>query len=93
MSGIAAGFLFVGCIVVITVGLLLRGLDKQKAKTEVPKPFPSVLWLLPIVFGVVGGTIAAVIAGTTYRATWSGLFFLGLFITFIGIFIGLLLAR
>ncbi len=39
---------------------------------------PSVLYLLPIFFGVLGGVIAAVIAGTVYKASWVVLFIVGI---------------
>ncbi len=47
--------------------------------------YPGVLWLLPILFGIVGGTIAALIASMKYQAKWSSLFIVGLVITLIGI--------
>ncbi len=43
--------------------------------------FPGVLWLLPIFFGVLGGTIAAMIASMKYQASWWELFVTGLIIT------------
>ena len=45
--------------------------------------FPGVLWVLPIVFGVVGGTVAALIANIKYQASWWELFMAGLIITFL----------
>ncbi len=35
-----------------------------------PVRFPGVLWLLPIVFGFVGGIIAGLIASLKYEASW-----------------------
>lgn len=42
--------------------------------------FPGVLWILPIFFGFIGGTIGALIAGCCYRDTWWELFLIGIII-------------
>ncbi len=43
--------------------------------------FPGILWLLPICFGVFGGTIAAVVASVKYQASWWELFAAGLIVS------------
>jgi len=52
--------------------------------------FPGVLWLLPICFGIIGGTIAAFIASIKYQASWWELFVAGLIVS-IGCYILLIL--
>ena len=47
------------------------------------KRFPGVLWLLPILFGIIGGVVASLIASLKYEATWWPLFVVGLAISFL----------
>jgi hypothetical protein len=49
--------------------------------------FPSVLWLLPILFGFVGGIVAAFISNIAYKASWWKLFVIGICITLLWIFV------
>ncbi len=50
--------------------------------------FPGVLWVLPILFCVLGGVIGAIIAGTIYKANWWGLLLVGFVMLFIYFAIG-----
>ena len=43
--------------------------------------FPGILWLLPICFGVIGGTVAAFISSMKYQASWWELFVAGLLVS------------
>jgi len=43
--------------------------------------FPGVLWILPIIFGLLGGIVAALISSLKYQASWWELFVAGLLIT------------
>ena len=47
------------------------------------KQFPGVLWLLPIMFGLLGGLTAALISGLKYKASWWELFLAGCIVTFV----------
>lgn len=64
----------------------------ENIKAEKPS---GALWILPIVFGFLGGTIAAVIVGTKYGHGWLEFFLVGIVMSFIyfamGLAIGMLL--
>ena len=49
---------------------------------EKPKKtiFPGVLWILPILFGLIGGVIAGLIASLKYEASWWELVLVGFII-------------
>ena len=47
--------------------------------------FPSVLWILPICFGMIGGLAAALIASLKYQASWWELFAAGCIVSFVAI--------
>lgn len=47
------------------------------------KQFPGVLWLLPIMFGILGGFVAALISSLKYGASWWELFLAGSIVTFV----------
>ena len=72
----------------------------KDAKHETSGAFPSVLWLLPVFFGLLGGVIAALIANEKYGASWSELViggavvstleFIGYLLLFTAVFSGFL---
>lgn len=43
--------------------------------------YPGVLWILPVLYGIVGGTVAALIAGMKYNANWWPLLLVGFAVT------------
>ena len=43
--------------------------------------FPSVLWLLPVIFAFPGGLIAAFVSALIYKASWWELFMVGLIVS------------
>jgi len=45
--------------------------------------FPGVLWLLPILLGVTGGVVAALIASLKYQASWWELLAVGFIVNFL----------
>ncbi len=45
--------------------------------------FPGVLWILPVLFGIIGGTIAALISNLKYQASWLELFLVGIATSFL----------
>jgi hypothetical protein len=49
---------------------------------------PGTLWVLPILFGVVGGAFASIIADLKYHAPWKRYLAVGVIISVIGILIG-----
>jgi hypothetical protein len=60
-------------------GLALAHKDSVSEK----RFFPSVLWLLPLVFAFPGGLIAAFISGLVYKASWWELFTVGVIVSLI----------
>lgn len=44
---------------------------------------PGILWILPICFGIIGGTVAALIANLKYQASWWELFVVGAIVSFL----------
>jgi hypothetical protein len=52
---------------------------------------PAVLWILPICYGMIGGTIAALFAGIKYNAVWWKLFLVGIIIQLAVILAGIFL--
>lgn len=60
-------------------------------KPPVPKPTekscPGTLWLLPIFFGFIGGTIAALIADMKYHASWWEFFVAGILMSGVAYFL------
>ncbi len=51
------------------------------------KKTPGVIWLLPIVFGVIGGVVAALIVGIKYRNSWWQFLVVGIVLSVISEFI------
>ncbi len=45
------------------------------------RDFPSVLWLLPVIFAFPGGLIAAFVSSLIYKASWWELFVAGLIVS------------
>ncbi len=52
--------------------------DKPKVRGG---DFPSVLWLLPLIFAFPGGVVAAFISALAYKASWWELFIGGLVVS------------
>jgi hypothetical protein len=52
---------------------------------------PWTLWILPVLLGLVGGSIAAVIAAQKYHAPWTRYVALGIITTFIVYYLWIIL--
>lgn len=96
VMGVIIAVIFLGSIT------LIYFTDKKRVKREAPTAkvtpervnialYPSVLWILPIVYGLIGGIIAAMFASIKYHSPWGRLFLVGLIVQVIVVAIILLL--